>query len=327
MTLRPRTALRAASLAASVALVAPGASAQAPAPAPSSAPAAPAVQPPAGQPPAGGPGGGRRFAMAPSEKAKKFTSAALGSEVTYAVYLPADYETSKASYPVIYALHGMFENHAFLERRGVITQYEEAVKAGAAPNAIVVTVDGGNNLFINSPKGRYQDLVAKDLVAEVDKNYRTIAKAAGRALLGISMGGYGALNIAFTQSDVFGAVATHSAMILTQVPTAEMGARGGQMAAFTGVFGTPIDEAAWKAADPLELAKAADAKKLPALYLDCGSEDRFGLFTGNRMLHEALEAKKVAHGYGLYPGDHGYEYVKTVFPKSLAFLKEKLATR
>jgi S-formylglutathione hydrolase FrmB len=326
MTRRPRIA-SAASLAAlgSLLVATTTALAQSPAPQPPAA-ASPGAQAPAGQPPAGGPGG-RRFGMPPSEKAKKFTSASLGAEVTYVAYVPADYETSKASYPVIYALHGMFENHAFLERRGVLAQYEEAVKAGVAPNAIVVAVDGGNNLFVNSPKGRYVDLVAKDLVAEIDANYRTIARPAGRALLGVSMGGYGALNIAFTRPGVFGAVATHSAMLLSQIPTAEMGARGGQMAAFTGVFGNPIDEAAWKAADPLELAKSADPKSLPALYLDCGSEDRFGLFTGNRMLHETLEAKKVAHGFGLYPGDHGYEYVKTVFPKSLAFLKEKLAAK
>jgi enterochelin esterase-like enzyme len=282
-------------------------------------PAAAQVQPP-------GPPRGPRM-MPASEKAKTFESKSLGATVTYVAYLPADYETSKASYPVIYALHGMFENSAFLERRAVLPQYEAAVAAGSAPNAIVVTVDGGNNLFINSPKGRYQDLVSKDLVEHIDKTYRTIAKREGRALLGISMGGYGALNIAFSQPGVFGVVATHSAMLLSQIPTAEAGARGGQMRAFTGVFGEPVDAVAWKAQDPLELAKTADVKGLPALYIDCGSEDRYGLAAGNRMLHDTLESRKIPHTFGLFPGDHGYEYVHSVFPKSLAFLKEKLATK
>jgi enterochelin esterase-like enzyme len=282
-------------------------------------PAAAQVQPP-------GPPRGPRM-MPASEKAKTFDSKSLGATVTYVAYLPADYETSKASYPVIYALHGMFENSAFLERRAVLPQYEAAVKAGGAPSAIVVTVDGGNNLFINSPKGRYQDLVAKDLVEHIDKTYRTIARREGRALLGISMGGYGALNIAFSQPSVFGVVATHSAMLLSQIPTAEAGARGGHMRAFTGVFGEPVDAVAWKAQDPLELAKTADVKGLPALYIDCGSEDRYGLAAGNKMLHDTLESRKVPHTFGLFPGDHGYEYVHSVFAKSLAFLKDKLATK
>ena len=277
-------------------------------------------------PPSGAPRGqGGPRMMPASDQAKTFESKALGATVTYVAYLPADYETSKKSYPVIYALHGMFENSAFLERRGVLTHYEELRKTGAAPEAIVVTVDGGNNLFLNSQRGGYQDMVAKDLVAHIDAGYRTLRTRAGRALLGISMGGYGALNIAFAQPKVFGAVATHSAMLLSQIPTAESGARGGHMRAFTGVFGDPIDATAWKAHDPLELAKTVEVKDLPALYLDCGSEDRYGLAAGNKTLHETLEARKVPHTFGLYPGDHGYEYVRSVFPKSLAFLKEKLA--
>ena len=199
------------------------------------------AQPPQGQPP--GPGGMGPRAMPASEKAKTFDSKSLGATITYVAYLPADYETSKASYPVIYALHGMFENSAFWERRGLAPQYDELVKSGVAPNAIVVTVDGGNNLFVNSGKGKYQDMVTKDLVEHIDKTYRTIAKREGRALLGVSMGGYGALNIAFSHPDVFGAVATHSAMLLTEIPTIEAGARGGQMRAFTGVFGEPVDPA------------------------------------------------------------------------------------
>ena len=138
------------------------------------------------------------------------------------------------------------------------------------------------------------------------------------------MGGAGALNIASAHPSVLGPVAPQPAMLHPQIPTAEGGARGGQMRAFTGVFGDPIDAAAWKANDPLELAKTVDVKDLPALYLDCGSEDRYGLSAGNKRLHETLEARKVPHGFGLYPGDHGYEYVHTVFPKSLAFLKDRL---
>ncbi len=284
------------------------------------------AQPPAPQGPPPGAQGGPR-GMPASEKAKTFDSKSLGAPVTYVAYLPADYETSKASYPVIYALHGMFENSAFWERRGLAPQYDELVKSGVAPNAIVVTVDGGNNLFVNSGKGKYQDMVTKDLVEYIDKTYRTIAKREGRALLGVSMGGYGALNIAFSRPEVFGAVATHSAMLLTEIPTIEAGARGGQMRAFTGVFGEPVDPAVWKADDPLELAKTVDPKKAPALYFDCGGQDRYGLFKGNEALHVILDGRKIPNDFSISPGDHGYEFVKSVFPKSLAFLKSKLATR
>ena len=285
-----------------------------------------ALAQPAAPPPGGQRGMGPR-AMPASDRAKTFDSKALGAPVTYVAYLPADYETSKAPYPVIYALHGMFENSAFWERRGLAPQYDELVKSGVAPNAIVVTVDGGNNLFVNSGKGMYQDMVTKDLVDHIDRTYRTIAKREGRALLGVSMGGYGALNIAFSRPEVFGAVATHSAMLLTEIPTMEAGARGGQMRAFTGVFGEPVDPAVWKQDDPLEQAKSVDPKKVPALYFDCGGQDRYGLFKGNEALHVILDGRRIPNDFSISPGDHGYDFVKSVFPKSLAFLKGKLATK
>ncbi|MEO8501798.1 MAG: alpha/beta hydrolase family protein [Vicinamibacteria bacterium] len=277
--------------------------------------------------PAQPPGGMGPRGMAASDQAKTFDSKSLGTPVTYVAYLPADYETSKTSYPVIYALHGMFENSAFLERRGLTAQIDDLVRSGVAPNAIIVTVDGGNNLFVNSGKGKYQDMVTKDLVEYIDKTYRTVAKREGRALLGVSMGGYGALNIAFSHPEVFGVVATHSAMLLTEIPTIEAGARGGQMRAFTGVFGEPVDPVVWKADDPLELARTVDAKKVPALYFDCGAQDRYGLFKGNEALHTILDGRKIATDFSISPGDHGYEFVKSVLPKSMAFLKKNLATK
>jgi S-formylglutathione hydrolase FrmB len=134
------------------------------------------------------------------------------------------------------------------------------------------------------------------------------------------MGGYGALRIGLRPGAPFAAVATHSAMLLDKPPTREDGAGRGHMAAFNRVFGDPIDTGLWSAADPLALAEKADPKAAPALYFDCGSEDDFGLFKGNRLLHEKLEARGVKHEFGLYPGDHGYEYVRSVLARSLRFL-------
>ena len=148
---------------------------------------------------------------------------------------------------------------------------------------------------------------------------------AGRVALGVSMGGYGALRIALTEPAVFAAVATHSAMLLRAIPTATAGAGRWHLAAFHSAFGDPIDPALWRAADPLALAQAAPGEGLPALYFDCGAEDRFGLYDGNGELHRRLETRGVPHEFALHPGDHGYEYVRSVLPRSLRFLGRALA--
>jgi putative tributyrin esterase len=254
-----------------------------------------------------------------------FQSAALGREVSYLVDLPPGYDTSAPRrYPVVYALHGLFEGAWFWERRGLAAILAPLRESGAVPEFLVVAVDGGNSFFVNSPGGRYADMLTHDLIAHVESSYRVVQGRAGRALLGISMGGYGALGAAFREPGLVAAVATHSAMLLEAIPSAEQGARRGQMAAFHQVFGDPIDPELWARNDPLVAARRLDPKTAPALYFDCGAEDRYGLATGHRDLDRILTERGVAHVFELPPGDHGYEFVRARLETSLRFLGERL---
>ena len=251
-----------------------------------------------------------------------FSSPSLGRDVSYAIQLPPSYATAATRrYPVVYALHGLFESPGFWEQRGLAPMLESLWQKGDVPEMVVVAVDGDNSFFVDGPAGRWEQMMSRDFLAHVESTYRVIPGRAGRAGLGISMGGYAALRMALAHPDLF---LTDRASV--EVPnTAEEGAGRWHLAAFHKVFGTPIDAALWTANDPLALAVTADPKGAPALYFDCGTEDRYGLFAGNRELHRRLEARGVAHEFGLYPGDHGYEYVHTVLEKSLRFLGRQFA--
>jgi putative tributyrin esterase len=256
-----------------------------------------------------------------------FPSKSLGRDVSYAVDLPPSYASGERRYPVLYALHGLFESHTFWERRGLARALEGMRERGQVPEFLVVAVDGGNSFFVNGPGGRFEDLVTRDLIAHVEATYRVTPGREGRALLGISMGGYAALRIALKEPWLYRAVAAHSAMLLEQIPSPGQGAGRWHMAAFTKVFGDPIDPALWAASDPLALAERADPKTAPALYFDCGSEDRYGLYAGNQELDRRLAARGVAHAFALHPGNHGYEYVLSVLDKSLRFAGEAWRSR
>ena len=255
-----------------------------------------------------------------------FRSESLGRAVRYVADLPPSYAKGEQRYPVVYALHGLFEDSSFWEGRGLAALLADQRSTGAVPDFIVIVVDGDNSFFVNSPNGRFQDMVTRDLVAHVDATYRTAAKRESRGLWGVSMGGYGALRIALLEPDRFGVVVTHSAMILTKPPAAADGAGRHQLAAFHRVFGEPIDPQRWAAADPLALADTADARRVPALSLDCGAQDRYGLAAGHRELERRLRARGIAARVETPPGDHGYEYVRSVFARGLAFLSQHLAT-
>jgi len=249
-----------------------------------------------------------------------FKSPSLGREVAYAVDLPPSYAGGQKSYPVLYVLHGLFESHAFWEKRGLAAILAQMREKAELPEFIVVAVDGGDSFFVNGPLGRFEDLVTQDVIAHVEATYRVTPGREGRTLLGVSMGGYAALRIAFRQPGLFRAVAAHSAMLLTKIPTPEDGADRWHMDAFHRAFGDPIDARLWAASDPLALAAQAEPKTAPGLYFDCGAQDRFGLFAGNEALHRVLEGRGVAHEFSLPPGDHGYEYVHAALPRSLRFL-------
>jgi S-formylglutathione hydrolase FrmB len=269
------------------------------------------------------------FGLAPAARAEvragTFRSEALVRDVSYVVDLPPSYDASPARrYPVVYAFHGLFEGPGFWERRGLAPILAGLRATGAVPEFLVVAVDGGNSFFVNGPAGRFEDMAARDLVAHVEKTYRVVPGREGRAALGISMGGYAALRLAFAQPSLYRAVATHSAMLLEKIPSADQGAGRWHMAAFNAVFGSPIDPALWAANDPIALAGRVDPKAAPALYADCGSEDRFGLFAGHRDLDAVLNQRKIAHTLELAPGDHGYEFVRGRLEKSLRFLGDAL---
>jgi S-formylglutathione hydrolase FrmB len=256
-----------------------------------------------------------------------FRSESLGRDVRYVVDLPPSYANGDQRYPVVYGLHGLFEEARFWERRGLAALLAEQRSAGQVRDFVFVAVDGDNSFFLNSKLGRYQDLVTKDLIAHVDATFRTVPRREARGLWGVSMGGYAALRIAFQEPDRFGVVVTHSAMILQGPPTAAAGAGTHQLAAFHRAFGNPIDAARWTEADPLALVQTADPARMPALSLDCGAQDRYGLAAGHRELERRLKARGIAARVEIPPGDHGYEYVKTVFAKGLAFLSDRLAAR
>ena len=133
------------------------------------------------------------------------------------VYLPPSYQREPTRrYPVLYLLHGATsvpEEWVDGTYQGfdIRVAMDSLVAAGTIPELIVVMPNADNALgagfYANSAAtGNWQDFVVRDLVRHVDRRYRTDPRASKRALVGHSMGGFGAFNIGFDHPDVFGFV-------------------------------------------------------------------------------------------------------------------------
>jgi S-formylglutathione hydrolase FrmB len=137
------------------------------------------------------------------------------------VYLPPGYDADPdRRYPVVYVIQG-YTGHVAMWRnrtpfRQPFTETADAVFAsGEAPPALVVYVDAwtsyGGSQFVDSPgTGRYHSYLCEEVVPWVDQHYRTLARAAHRAIAGKSSGGFGAMITPMLRPDLFGALATHA---------------------------------------------------------------------------------------------------------------------
>ena len=263
------------------------------------------------------------YAQSSSVEYKTFYSEALGQEKQCAVYLPAGYEASDEPYPVVYFLHGLFGSERRWAERGAREVVDQLIADGSVKPMVVAMPDGDNSFYVNSVHGNaaYEDYLLNDFIPFIEKTYRIKVGRPSRAISGVSMGGYGALMLAMRHPDLFSAASAHSAVLLP-VPISQMPARllqSFQSQFFEAVFGNPIDEAYWSQHNPVDLAQSAEKLDTVHWYFDCGTEDRYGFFRGATKLHQVMETGGVPHEYGLYPGPHGWEYVKTTLHRSMTF--------
>jgi S-formylglutathione hydrolase FrmB len=247
-------------------------------------------------------------------------------------------------------------------RHGRIDRVMDSLAARGAPEAIVVMPDGDDGWYTTwnviasltdcpsrvpddepaarycVPWARYDDYVARDLVARVDSAYRTRADRAHRAVGGLSMGGYGAMTLALRYPDVFAAAASHSGVLAPLLAGPRPYAAPARWAptvdslrVLYGRYWTTLplamgrDTAAWWARDPARLAARVRRERpalLPALYADVGTGD--GLLGQNRAFRDALAALGVPLAYAEWPGAHTWDYWRAHVGESLAWLAARV---
>ncbi|MGA8891029.1 MAG: alpha/beta hydrolase-fold protein [Anaeromyxobacteraceae bacterium] len=133
------------------------------------------------------------------------------------VYLPPGF---RPGLPAVYFLHGFTGSaQSWVGFPGfgltVPERLDRLVTAGALPPAVGVFVDGwtslGGSQWLNSPAiGNYRDYLVRDVVSFVEGRFGTLPRAAARAVVGKSSGGYGALVMGRHHPDLFGHVASHA---------------------------------------------------------------------------------------------------------------------
>lgn len=245
----------------------------------------------------------------------------IGKQTTAQVLLP---ETGKGPFPVFYLLHGLSDDSSLWLRRSRIEWYVRELPL------IVVMPDGYRSFYTKPVEGPdFAQHIGVELPTFIERNFQAKAERAGRAIGGLSMGGYGALRIGLGFADRFCSVNSHSGAVgwgnldYKTGPAApkSLNGRGEEFLKELGKIFGPDPRGSDH--DLGRLARrAVAAGNLPELLLDCGTEDF--LIEDNRAFHAELDAAKVPHVYREFPGAHTWDYWDTHIQEALAFHAKNL---
>jgi putative tributyrin esterase len=228
-----------------------------------------------------------------------FRSAALQRDMRYRVLLPKNYDKG-GRFAVLYLLHGLYGDYLNWDTRTGLENYAQNLRQ------LIVMPDADDSWYTDSatvPGDKFEEYIAKDLVSEIDAKYRTIRERHGRAIAGLSMGGYGAVKLALKYPDSFELAGSLSGAFNAAQNLDTL--RPEFSAKLAEVFGK-VGSRERAENDVLQLLNAPRQTSYPYFYLGCGTEDFF--LETNRALVAQLSSQKIAYEYHETPGGHTWEY-------------------
>lgn len=229
-------------------------------------------------------------------------------------YFEADMEAKQ--YSTLYLLHGAF---------GCYSDWSERASLDSLANIydiIIVCPDGQDSWYFDSPvdpKMQFETYVSKELVEYIDSHYRTIPNRYMRAITGLSMGGHGALFLAFRHPDVFWSCGSMSGnMDITPYPDKwHIKDRLGEQAE------NPQRWRDHSVCNLVDQVKNCPLKPAQNIIIDDGLNDIF--IKNNIALHEQLVEAGIDHDFTVRPGRHSWDYWVNSLDYHLMFFQKAFA--
>jgi len=239
----------------------------------------------------------------------RLSSPIIGEDFTYRIYLPPDYlARPQKRYPVLYMLHGNGGNYTEWTDSFLPEQADRMMSSGEIPPFIIVMPDDGEATYwANWSDGpRWGDYVTEDVVSTIDQRYRTLANPRSRAVGGLSMGGLGALNLAFQHPDVFGIAGAHSPSVRLEPDPS---------------LWFLVGDNFWEH-NPIWLAENATGIEGVAVWLDAGTDDVW--LPNIEATRDAVMQRGLRTTWHNFPGPHEAEYWIEHIPDYLRYYASEL---
>lgn len=259
-------------------------------------------------------------------ESKTLYSDILKMDRKYAIYLPADYESSDRSYPVLYLLHpagpaNTIPNQQSWLYYGGLKQYlDRAICTGEIVPMIVVTPDANFESkrisYFNDPEGdfNFEDFFFEEFIPYIEKNYRCRTEKDSRAIAGASLGGAAVLQYAIHQPDKFSVVCALSAAV-----------RRYDSEYLKIKYPYVKDAVLMEWYKPYNVYSyfenlPENTESKTKWYISCGDDDH--LSPNNVLLHNVLKDKGVEHEFRIQNGAHDWPYWRSILPEFMVFISD-----
>jgi S-formylglutathione hydrolase FrmB len=244
-----------------------------------------------------------------------FHSVALNRDMPYRVVLPAEIAAGR-KLTVVYLLHGGGGGFRDWTNYSNVAQFAEE-------GLILVMPEGNSSYYTNSverSQDRYEDYIVSDLITDIEAKYPAVADRSSRAIVGVSMGGFGAIKLALRHPGLFGFVGGISSAI--DVPRRPFSVKRMQQSRhYISIFG-PSGSQARRDNDPFFLARSADPEKTPYLFLSCGEQE--GLLPSNREFAALLAQRHFRFEFHSSRGAHDWTQWNERLPSLFQSLRERM---
>lgn len=244
-----------------------------------------------------------------------------GARMAYAVYAPRDH-TPREALPLVVFLHGGGDSHDAFDRHGISPRLDEAIGAGRVPRAVIVLPNGDFGFWANwyDETRRYEDWVVDELMPRVARDYGTRPCPDECHVMGVSMGGSGALRFAHHRPDRFSTVTAISGPVMNT----------DQMIRFLNdplfsilvpmhrVFGPPEPRGRIEQDDLYRQWTSREDTRLRSIVLAWGDEDRGAIVEGSRAFSRHLTEHDIPHEAWEYDGGHAWVAWAPIIERALA---------
>jgi S-formylglutathione hydrolase FrmB len=249
-------------------------------------------------------------------------STILHRPIPYCVILPPSFSTDKTKhFPVLYYMHGIGDNEQSLINTGGWNLYDSLLRQKKVGEFILAAPAGYASFFINSRDGRirYEDFFIKEFMPAIEQKYRAGNIRSQRGVVGISMGGFGALHMGFAHPDLFVSAAGIMPALMEKLPSSF--GSDAQQRLMQQVFGDASNVAYYNRISVFTFAKTQPVAwlKRMKIYFATGTSDDYGFELGGEALHKLLEKRGIPHEWHLDPGRHSPDFALGHFGPALEF--------